>query len=302
MKAKLIFMLMLIVCISCGTNNKPVSDAQKEKIKGEVKEVVNTFIKGCGELNFDMAVEPFFGSPDFVYIGNGKSYSYKELMAMKPLFDKYLNQKITIVDEKYAVLDNTTVLYTTNCTWLVNYKDGNSILEDPETFMFMFKKLDNKWRVIYWVDSWVEKNVVSESSKGLDQVELMKQFLGSWKCDIAKDTTAFWDAKSYGTGIEDNYRFVTKGRIVLEGKGLYGYDKSIDKFIDAGLVKGKDIGIYALGFKSKSKYESIPYSDISNPEKASFKIEGEVKSPDIFIETTIVNNKLLKTDTWTRVK
>jgi hypothetical protein len=38
MKTRLVFLVLLIVCISCGTNNKPVSDAQKEKTKGEVKE------------------------------------------------------------------------------------------------------------------------------------------------------------------------------------------------------------------------------------------------------------------------
>ena len=73
-------MVMLIASISCGTNNKPLSDAQKEKIKGEVKEVVNTFIKGCEELNFDMAVESFLDSPDFDYISNGKTYNYQEVV------------------------------------------------------------------------------------------------------------------------------------------------------------------------------------------------------------------------------
>ena len=67
MKTRLIFLVLLIVCFSCGTNNKPVSDAQKEKIKGEVKEVVNTIFKGCEEANFDMATEPCLDSPDFVY-------------------------------------------------------------------------------------------------------------------------------------------------------------------------------------------------------------------------------------------
>ena len=94
MKTKLIFLVLLIVCFSCGTNNKPVSDAQKEKIKGEVKEVVNTIIKGCEEANFDMALEPFLDSPDFVYIVNGKTFSYKELMDMKPFFNALLNQKV----------------------------------------------------------------------------------------------------------------------------------------------------------------------------------------------------------------
>ena len=60
MKTRLIFLVMLIACFSCGTNNKPVSDAQKEKIKGEVKEVVNTFIKGCEEANSDMVLGTYF--------------------------------------------------------------------------------------------------------------------------------------------------------------------------------------------------------------------------------------------------
>jgi hypothetical protein len=224
-------------------------------------------------------------------------------MAMKPNFNTLLNQKCTIVDEKYTFLDKSTVLYTADSKWSSNYKDGHSSISDPEVFMFIFKKIDSRWKIVSYADSFVEKIVkYGEPSKELNQVELLKQFLGSWKCDIAKDTTAFWDTKTFGTGLEVNYRSVTKGRIVMEGKGLYGYDKSLDKCIDAGLVKGKDIGIYTFWFKSNSKYELIPYNELSNPEKASFKVEGELKSPDIIIETTIVNNKPVKTDTWTRIK
>jgi hypothetical protein len=80
MKTRLVYLLLLIVCISCGANNKPVSDAQKEKIKGEVKEVVNTFFKGCEEVNFDMALKPFLDSPDFAYIYNGYALDYKGLV------------------------------------------------------------------------------------------------------------------------------------------------------------------------------------------------------------------------------
>jgi hypothetical protein len=51
--------------------------------------------------------------------------------AFKPLFGTLLNQKVTIVDEEYAVLDKSTVLYTTNCKSLMNFKDGHSTLADP---------------------------------------------------------------------------------------------------------------------------------------------------------------------------
>jgi hypothetical protein len=297
-------MLLLIACYSCGTNNKPVSDAQKEKIKGEVKEVVNTFIKGCEEVNFDMILETYLDSPDFVYTYNGNSFSYKQgVDAMKPVFSTLINQKGTIMDEKYAVLDNSTVLYTNNSKWLMNFKDGQSILQYPWIVQLLIKKIDNKWKIISGNESGVEKIVkASETPKELNQVELWKQFLGSWKCDIAKDTTEFWDAKSYGTGLDCYYKIVTKGKIVKEGKELWGYDKRVDKYIVSFLDKGMDIDIWTTWFKSKNEYKWIPYSDILNPEKASAKWEGEIKSPDMFVETYIVNDKPVKTYTFTRVK
>ena len=131
MKTRLVILLMLIGCFSCGINNKPVSDAQKEKIKRELKEIVNTFIKGIEEANADMVMESFLDSPDFVDITNGMTFSYKELMAMKPNFDAILNQKCTIVNEKCTFLDKSTVLYIAETKWSTNYKDGHSSITDP---------------------------------------------------------------------------------------------------------------------------------------------------------------------------
>jgi hypothetical protein len=181
MKTRLFFLVLLIVCFSCGTNNKPLSDAQKEKIKGEVKEVVNTFIKGCEEANPDIVMESFLDSPDFVDLTNGRTFNYKEMMAMKPNFNVILNQKCTMVNEKYTILDKSTVLYTAETKWSTNYKDGHSSITDPQAFLITFMKMDNKWRIIYLVDSNVEKNVPSISSKGLNQAELLKKFVGNWE-------------------------------------------------------------------------------------------------------------------------
>ena len=305
MKTKLIVLVMLIACISCGTNNKPVSDAQKEKIKGEVKEVVNTFYKGCEEANFDVVVALDFDSPDFVYINNGKTFSYQESVdTMKLFFSSLLNQKGTIVDEKFVVLDNSTVLYTANTKWLMNFKDGHSVMQDPWAMQNTFKKINGSWKKINSVESGVERMVkASDTPKELNQVELMKQMIGSWQGDIAKDTTFFAECKSYGTtGLEWSYKTVTKGKIVKEGKQFWGYDRIVDKLIFSSMDKGGDIGMYASWFLSKNKYLYLPYSDITNPETASFKIEGEIKSPDIVVETTVVNNKPVITYTYTRVK
>jgi hypothetical protein len=302
MKTRLIFLLLLIVSFSCGTNNKPLSDAQKEKIKGEVKEVVNTFIKGCEEVNFDMAIEPFLDSPDFVDLVNGKTLSYKELMAMKPNFNTLLNQKCTIVAEKYAFLDKSTILYTADSKWSSNYKDGHSSISDPEVFMFIFKKIDSRWKIVSYADSFVEKNVPSESLKKLNQVELHKQFVGNWKTEAGKDTSVIWNVKSYGTGIDGYFKIVTKGKIVMEGKQLWGYDKNLDKYTMSEMIKGMDNALYSSWFTSKNKCAMIFYSDILSPDNASMKYEVEFKSPDTLVQTTIVNNKPTKIDTMTRIK
>ncbi len=243
-------------------------------------------------------------STDFIGLTNGITYGYKEFMAMKPVFNTLLNQKCTIVNERYRFLDKSTVLYTADSKWAVNYKDGHSTLEDPEAIMLMLKKIDSKWRVTYLVDSYVEKIVkYSEPSKEINQVELMKQWIGSWKAEFGKDTIAFFDQKAYGVGQEVFIKATLKGKMIGEGKQLWGYDKKLDKIIFASELKGQEgLGITALWFISKNKYVGVPYSDISNPENASLKWEGEFKSHDTYVETHLLNNKPVTTDTYTRIK
>jgi len=304
MKTRFILLVLLIVCISCGTNNKPVSDAQKEKIKGEVKEVMSTIIKGVEEANLDIFIGNYLDSPDFVFLYNGNTFNYQQFADLaKTILSTLINAKCTIVDEKYIVIDNSNVLYTGNSRWQMNYKDGHAILDDPWALQYMFKKVDNKWKVISANESGVEKSAKNtETSKELKQVELFKQFLGSWKCDWAKDTTAFYEGKPYGTGLDCYFKFITKGKVVIEGRQLRGYDTNTDKFIISTMLKGTDINVDVTWWISKAKWEEIPYSDISNPENASWKEEGEFKSPDMMIETNLVNNIPVRRKTWIRVK
>lgn len=304
MKTKLFFLVMLMVCISCGTNNKPVSDAEKEKIKGEVKEVVNTIFKGAEEANFDMVLENYFDSPDFVLTYNGNSFSYKQCEDMaKSVFGTLKNQKITVVDEKYAVLDNSTVMVTVNCKSLMNYKDGHSVLQDPWIAQILFKKTDNKWKVISGSESGVEQSVTGESSKGIDQVEFMQQFVGTWKAEYGKDTIVNYKVTPFGKGSTREWTMSTKGKIITSAKVLYGYDSKIDKIIQVALTESSpEIDIWAWWATSKITSEGVPLKDITYPENAVSKIKAETTSPDSFNLTYFANNKVVGTYTFTRVK
>jgi hypothetical protein len=287
MKARLIFLLMLIVCISCGTNNKPVSDAQKEKIKGEVKEVVSTFFKGCEAVNFDMALETFLDSPDLLYVYNGTSMGYKDCVdIVRPVFGTQINQKVTIIDEKYAFLDNSTVIYTANCKLLTNYKDGHSVLEDPAVMMFTLKKINNMWKIIYAVESSVEKNVASESSKGLNQAELLMQYVGNFEVPSGKDTTEFVQFKSLqGRNVLSLYaKVVTKGKVLFEETGFWGYDAANNKIDLSVIVSNGYVFHYSGEFTSSNKLELRDVNPTGN------KFIFERISSDEFKEISIVNN------------
>jgi len=42
-------------------------------------------------------------------------------------------------------------------------KDGNVVLQDPWISQYLFKKIDNEWKVINANESGVEKNITPES-------------------------------------------------------------------------------------------------------------------------------------------
>jgi hypothetical protein len=290
-----------VAFFSCKTS-KTVSDAEKEKVKGEVKEVVNAIFKAAEEANYEMIVENWLDSPDFIFTYNGTSFGYKDCEeGMKPIFAALINQKGTIVDEKFAVPDNSTVIYTANTTWLMNFKDGHSVLQDPWFIQIVFKKTDGKWKVITSSESGVEKNVAGENSNGLNQVELVKQILGTWKAEIAKDTFYTVKYQWLGTGMEGAIKIITKGKTVQQGKAIIGYDKKIDKIIETDLMEGSDIMLYALWFTSKNTCTEIPYEYISNPEKAPVTWQYEIKSPDVFVWNYIENGKTTTTYTFQRI-
>ncbi len=138
----------------------------------------------------------------------------------------------------------------------------------------------------------------------LNQVELMKQFIGTWKNETNKDTVYTAEFKPYGKGgLEFSLRSVTQGKVWLEMKQLWGYDKKSDKLVATGLMKDSpDIMLQAMWFTAKNRCEQVPLEFASNPEKASFIVVFEIKSPDMVVREEIVDNKSLGTETYTRVK
>jgi len=140
--------------------------------------------------------------------------------------------------------------------------------------------------------------------ESLNQVELMKQFIGTWKNESIKDTAYTAEFKPYGNGgLEFSLKGVTGGKVWLEIVQLWGYDKKSDKVVVAGFMKNSpNFMLQAAWFTTKNRFEQVPYEFASNPEKAGFIVVFDLKSPDLVIRTEIVNGKSLVAETYSRVK
>ena len=132
-----------------------------------------------------------------------------------------------------------------------------------------------------------------------DQQKLIKQFAGTWKCELGKDTFLITENNLFGTGMISNSQIVANGKVIDSIRQLYGYDKKIDKFIIAELIESSSVvEICNVWFTSENSGEIV----ITNPENSPLKYKFEFKSPDRIIQTAILNGRVFKEITGNRTK
>ena len=67
-------------------------------------------------------------------------------------------------------------------------------------------------------------NLQAQSSETeLDQVELMKQLIGSWTAETGVDSTVLWEVIPSDKGYISNVYWKTKGETYWTGKGIIGF-------------------------------------------------------------------------------
>jgi hypothetical protein len=135
----------------------------------------------------------------------------------------------------------------------------------------------------------------------IDQVEFMQNFIGYWKAEAGKDTVMTFNAIPFGKGSEREFTMSVKGIVISSAKMLFGYDQERDKIIEAVIYESSpDLMINIWWATSLTTSEGVQLKDISDPENAAFKMTGVLKSPDSFILTHILNNKVV--GEWTFVR
>ena len=133
----------------------------------------------------------------------------------------------------------------------------------------------------------------------LNQIELMKQFIGTWKCELGRDTFLITQTKPFGTGMISKSKMFTKDNVLDSIIQVFGFDKKADKFIMAELIKSSQaIEICSTWFTSNKAGEIL----IINPDKAPLKFAFEFKSPTYLVQTATYGDKIVKVITGVKFK
>ncbi len=137
----------------------------------------------------------------------------------------------------------------------------------------------------------------------LNQFELMKHFIGTWKSESFGGSAMILEYTPFGDAIVGNAKIISQDTVFNMKKYFLGYDEKNDKIIISEIYsRTPTIDITACWFISKDIMKSVPYQYISNPENAPVTLKFEFKSPDKFVITSLQNNTSEEVSEWTREK
>lgn len=125
----------------------------------------------------------------------------------------------------------------------------------------------------------------------LNQVELMKQFIGAWECELGKNTIYRSDNKPFGNGMACIIQVMSNGEIIDSVEQLFGYDAKTDKLVLAELIQSSSIvEVSTCWFTTEHTGEIIANDPTDN---LSIKINFEFATPDMITETATLDNNII---------
>jgi len=99
----------------------------------------------------------------------------------------------------------------------------------------------------------------------LNQIELMKQLLGTWKTEFSNGDSMILDFTTFGNAMVGKVKSTANGvtkDVILE---IWGYDEKNDKIIVAEVFNNTPVmEIDVIWFSSKKVIEGVMQKDISN--------------------------------------
>ncbi len=112
----------------------------------------------------------------------------------------------------------------------------------------------------------------------LNQIELTRQFLGTWEENSSNDTIGAWEGKLYGEAVEAHVYLKANGSKIDSYITLFGFDRRDGKLKGYNYFPNSQFATW-IGAFTTEKIFKIDGLDSFKPEVIWWKAEFEFKSP-----------------------
>jgi len=132
-----------------------LSWAEQERIKEELRGIINTLIRGCEALDMEMAFGMFSDSPDFLMMGTDGSLCDHKTYVKNNV--DYLRTcasfELTTFGEEIRILDRDMAIYSWAYGVRATLKTGEQDVVEKAGATFVFGKMGDEWKVDYYHES-----------------------------------------------------------------------------------------------------------------------------------------------------
>ena len=153
---KILFSLIAIALLGC-TNQppKPLTDAEKETIKNEVRKDFNAMIEACNKLDVETALTYYLDSPDFMGIGpDGVIMDFAQFKkANEDMSPVVKSMQFTNIREDFKVLGNDQILYIYQYNAELILNSGEKIAYNKIAMTSLCKKVEGVWKIVFYHES-----------------------------------------------------------------------------------------------------------------------------------------------------
>ena len=136
----------------------------------------------------------------------------------------------------------------------------------------------------------------------LNQIELMKQYVGTWQRDVGKDTIDVAEVQQYGKSfVENDYRII-KNEKSFKSIWSIGFSSKEDKFKIFALMPSGNYSTWIASFTTEKKWYLNQVQNFDS-DKVLFKCEIVFESPTN-LTVNLLNLDGVKTgeEKWIKVK
>jgi len=154
---KILILLISTMLFSCTQKSNSVfNEEQKKKIQEEIQPVIAQIYEAAAHVDTMKLYDVFsFADSDFTYIETTGAFydeaAYKQMV--RQFYGMLTSEIIEKGKEKYTYTDENNVLWSYSGALTATFKNGQRAKYEPFGMTLLFRKTNNKWKVVFLQES-----------------------------------------------------------------------------------------------------------------------------------------------------